>query len=366
MAASILDETASQLVTDAQDLARNLRHRRLDSQHLFCQLALRDPGCRAWLQVAGCGDPTALASQLAHRLTGLHGSGTEHPEPSSRYVQVMFLAGDVASRCGSAEIRPAHLLEAVLTKDEELLVWLREEGYTPLLIVAESVPPLIQHLCRDLTALARQGKLSPVQGRDQELHALAESLLNPGKRNVLLLGEAGVGKTAIVELLAQKIVTGAVPQRLHNTRLFELDVNSLVAGTSYRGEFEARAQALLDEFERLPDAILFIDEFHTVISTGSNSDGGNTFANILKPALARGEITCIGATTLSEYRRYVEKDRALVRRFATLTIDEPSKEDSEAILRTHFQHVQRQRARRGRGSSFRLHRRARRSLSARP
>lgn len=335
MRSSILDEASDRLVAASHDLARTYRHRQVDSQHLFCQLALQDAGCQRWLQNAGCANPTSLASQLTQRLTAIYGNFTDHVTPSSGYIQAMQIASERAAQSGSAEIQPSHLLEAILVLDSDLLAWLVEEGYSPQPFASEASTPLIQQLCRDLTALAREGKLPPIQERN-ECQALVESLLNPARRNVLLVGEAGVGKTAIVELLAQKIVDGDVPQRLRGVRLLELNVSSLVAGTTYRGEFEARAQALMSELERLPNALLFVDEFHTVISTGSTSEGGMTLANILKPALGRGQLSCIGATTQSEYRRYIEKDRALVRRFVVLTVEETSAAETDAILRAHL------------------------------
>src|SRR5690606_26169859 len=178
---------------------------------------------------------------------------------------------------------------------------------------------------RDLTQLARESKLDPVIGREDEIERILQILCRRTKNNPILLGEPGVGKTAIVEGLAQKIVSEDVPDILMDKRLLSLDLAAVVAGTKYRGQFEERLKAIMQEIRRSQDVLIFIDELHTLVGAGA-AEGAIDASNMLKPALSRGEIQCIGATTLEEYRKYIEKDGALERRFQTITIEPPSAE----------------------------------------
>ncbi|MGO7207329.1 AAA family ATPase, partial [Rhizobium ruizarguesonis] len=191
----------------------------------------------------------------------------------------------------------------------------------------------LKKFARDLTAEAREGKLDPVIGRDDEIRRTIQVLSRRTKNNPVLIGEPGVGKTAIVEGLALRIVNGDVPESLKDKKLMALDMGALIAGAKYRGEFEERLKAVLNEVQaENGEIILFIDEMHTLVGAGK-ADGAMDASNLLKPALARGELHCVGATTLDEYRKHVEKDPALARRFQPVVVDEPTVEDTISILR---------------------------------
>src|SRR5437879_3006502 len=196
----------------------------------------------------------------------------------------------------------------------------------------KSKTPALDSFGRDLTDLARQGKLDPVIGRQNEIERVVQVLSRRQKNNPVLLGEAGVGKTAIVEGLAQMIIDGNVPELLRDRRIVVLDLAMMVAGTKYRGQFEERIKAVMNEVRRAKNTILFIDELHTLVGAGG-AEGAIDASNVLKPALARGEIQCIGATTMDEYRKYIEKDAALARRFQEIIVNPPSKEETVEILR---------------------------------
>jgi ATP-dependent Clp protease ATP-binding subunit ClpC len=195
----------------------------------------------------------------------------------------------------------------------------------------KSKTPILDHFGRDLTAMAREGKLDPVIGREKEIERVVQILSRRKKNNPVLIGEPGIGKTAIVEGLAQKIIDKSIPQVLENKRVVNLDMASMVAGTKYRGQFEERLKALMLELQKNENVVIFIDELHTIVGAGG-SEGSLDASNIFKPALSRGEIQCVGATTLDEFRKYIEKDGALVRRFQTIVVDPPSVDETIQIL----------------------------------
>ncbi len=267
-----------------------------------------------------------------------------------RAKQILEVAANEAKEMKSQVVRTCHLLLALL-KDKEIMAAqilaafgvdhkaVKEE----VIAVLQGKPtgkrekkksktPFLDHFGRDLTELAREGKLDPVIGRDQEIERVSQVLSRRKKNNPVLIGEPGVGKTAIVEGLAQRIVERRVPQVLADKRVVTLDMGGIVAGTKYRGQFEERIKAVMNELQQSQDVVIFIDELHTIVGAGS-AEGTLDASNMFKPALSRGELQCIGATTLDEYRKYIEKDGALERRFQTILVEAPSVGDTIEILK---------------------------------
>ncbi len=266
-----------------------------------------------------------------------------------RAKQILEIAAAEAKEMKSQSVRTCHLLVA-LVKDKETIAAQILVGFgvdyktvkEEVIAVLQGKPtgrrekkksktPYLDHFGRDLTELAREGKLDPVIGREREIERVSQVLSRRKKNNPVLIGEPGVGKTAIVEGLAQRIVERRVPQLLADKRMVTLDMGGMVAGTKYRGQFEERIKAVMNELQQSQDVIIFIDELHTIVGAGS-AEGTLDASNMFKPAFSRGELQCIGATTLDEYRKYIEKDGALERRFQTILVDSPSVDDAIDIL----------------------------------
>ncbi|MBP5153498.1 MAG: ATP-dependent Clp protease ATP-binding subunit, partial [Lachnospiraceae bacterium] len=326
------------------------------SEHVLLALAASDTLAAHVLQNAGY-SAERIRAALADLL-----KETESPAPDTVPTRLQeftplcsLLLEDacaLAQDMGDPSAGSEHLLTAILQEGECLATRiLRGMGADPLElqealgegmgddrysfeeVLGTPVPgtDTLREFTRDLTGMAASGKLDPVLGRPREQERLIQILSRKSKNNPCLIGEPGVGKTAIVEALAQRIAAGNVPPSLENKRLLQLDLSAIVAGTKYRGEFEERMKNLLDETYAHPEILLFIDELHTLIGAGS-AEGTLDAANILKPALSRGEVQIIGATTLSEYRKHIEKDTALKRRFQSILIEEPSVEETAGIL----------------------------------
>ncbi len=267
-----------------------------------------------------------------------------------RAKQILEIAASEAKEMKSRDVRTCHLLVA-LVKDKETIAAQILVGFgvdyktvkEEVIAVLQGKPtgkrekkksktPYLDHFGRDLTELAREGKLDPVIGREREIERVSQVLSRRKKNNPVLIGEPGVGKTAIVEGLAQRIVERRVPQLLADKRIVTLDMGGMVAGTKYRGQFEERIKAVMNELQQNKDVVIFIDELHTIVGAGS-AEGTLDASNMFKPAFSRGELQCIGATTLDEYRKYIEKDGALERRFQTILVDSPSVDDAIDILK---------------------------------
>ncbi len=261
----------------------------------------------------------------AHRIS--HSLGSTYIGPEHILFALAVNPESMAGRMLAAErVTPEALQQAYLAG--------QGQGAPPGQDGRPSSTPTLDEFGRDLTAMAREGRVDPVIGRDSEIEQTIEVLSRRGKNNPVLIGEAGVGKTAIVEGIAQRIVNEEVPQTLAGKRVVQLELSGVVAGTRYRGDFEERLRRIIDEIrEHGDELVVFIDEIHTIVGTGAGAEGGVDAANMVKPALARGELHVIGATTLDEYRKNIEKDAALARRFQPILVAEPTVDDALAILR---------------------------------
>src|SRR5215470_17909645 len=323
---------SQEAVAAAQELARRLGNPELYPEHLV--LALLDQELPQQLVP----DPGALRAQAEAALRAkpsIQGA-QQQPQISASFSRVLDKAQDEARRLEDDYISTEHLLLAldVVPRDQlEARIKQVRGGRRVTSKDPEETYQALEKFGRDLTAAAEAGKLDPVIGRDEEIRRVIQVLSRRTKNNPVLIGDPGVGKTAIVEGLAQRIVAGDVPEGLKDRRVWSLDIGQLLAGSKYRGEFEERLKAVLTEIRAAEGRIvLFIDELHTIVGAGA-AEGAVDAANLLKPMLARGELRCVGATTLDEYRKHIEKDAALERRFAPVFVDEPTVEDSIAILR---------------------------------
>ena len=348
-------EKAERAISFSQQSAVELGHNYVGTEHILLGLVKEGTGVAARvLQAQGITE-----EKISREIDELIGRGETAGETpvgfTPRTKRVLELAFKEARRMGQGYIGTEHLLLGIMKEGEsvavrimmdlgvdpqkllnELVKILNEEtpgsNGSPKNSSSNSSTPTLNQFGRDLTDMARDGKIDPVIGRDKEIERVIQILSRRTKNNPCLIGEPGVGKTAIAEGLAQKIVEGNIPEILSDKRVVTLDLSSMVAGAKYRGEFEDRLKKAMEEIRKAGNVILFIDELHTIVGAGA-AEGAIDASNILKPSLARGEIQVIGATTLNEYRKHIEKDAALERRFQPITVGEPSKEEAVEILK---------------------------------
>ncbi|MGH7107731.1 MAG: Clp protease N-terminal domain-containing protein, partial [Acetobacteraceae bacterium] len=336
----------------AGTIAAREYHQRITPEHLLKAMLDDEEGAASGLIRAAGGDPApvkgAVEAEVA-RQPKVEGPGAGQPSLTPELIRVLDAAERAAVKAGDEYVAQDRLLIALAEGVGPGARSLRASGATPQALekavgeirkgrrvtspAAEASFDALKKYARDVTELARAGKLDPVIGRDEEIRRTIQVLARRTKNNPVLIGEPGVGKTAIVEGLALRIVNGDVPEALKGKRLLALDLGAMVAGSKYRGEFEERLKAVLSEIEAASgEVILFIDELHNLVGAG-RAEGSMDASNLIKPELARGTLHCVGATTLDEYRKYIEKDAALARRFQPVFVAEPSVEDTISILR---------------------------------
>ncbi|MES3696482.1 ATP-dependent Clp protease ATP-binding subunit [Mammaliicoccus sciuri] len=347
-----LTERAQRVLAHAQEEAMRLNHSNIGTEHLLLGLMKEPEGIAAKVL-----DAFGITEEkVTKEVENLIGQGQEqvgaiHYTPRAK--KVIELSMDEARKLNHTFVGTEHLLLGLIRENEGVAARVfanldlnitkaraqvvkslgsPEQGSKNAQTTKNQATPTLDGLARDLTVIAQDGTLDPVVGRSDEITRVIEVLSRRTKNNPVLIGEPGVGKTAIVEGLAQAIVQNEVPETLKGKRVMSLDMGTVVAGTKYRGEFEERLKKVMEEIHQAGNIVLFIDELHTLIGAGG-AEGAIDASNILKPALARGELQCIGATTLDEYRKYIEKDAALERRFQPVTVDEPNTEDSISILK---------------------------------
>ena len=345
-------ERARGFIQSAQNLALREGHQKFSPQHILKVLLDDDQGLAAGLIKSAGGDfksaQTAVELDLG-KMPKVEGGGAGQLFLAPETARVFEAAEKLAKKAGDSFVTAERLLQAIAIENSPAATCLKNANVTPASLnkaidelrqgrtadsaSAEQSYDALKKYARDLTEVAREGKLDPVIGRDEEIRRAMQVLSRRTKNNPVLIGEPGVGKTAIAEGMALRIVNGDVPESLKDKKLLSLDMGALIAGAKYRGEFEERLKAVLSEVGASNgQIILFIDEMHTLVGAGK-SDGAMDASNLLKPALARGELHCIGATTLDEYRKHVEKDAALARRFQPVFVSEPTVEDTVSILR---------------------------------
>ncbi|MDE0810828.1 MAG: AAA family ATPase, partial [Alphaproteobacteria bacterium] len=337
----------------AHALATGAGHQRLTPEHLLKVLLDDKEGMCTKLIVKADADPTnaliAVEAELA-KIPKVEGSGAGQVFASGEFTRALQQAQTISEKAKDSFVTVERLLLALaMMPDTSSGRILKDNGLSPRALnaaindlrkgrnadsaTAESGYDALYKYTRDLTKMAREGKLDPVIGRDEEIRRTIQVLSRRTKNNPVLIGEPGVGKTAIAEGMALRIVNGDVPESLKDKRLLSLDLGSLIAGAKFRGEFEERLKALLQEITHAEgDVVLLIDELHTLVGAGA-AEGAMDASNMLKPALARGMLHCIGATTLDEYRKHIEKDAALARRFQPVLVSEPGVVESISILR---------------------------------